>query len=272
MNVPALIFDCDGVLADTERDGHRPAFNRAFAELGVPLGWDESQYAAKVRIGGGKERIRAEFTPAYLDAHPEGPQDEAGISDLIARLHRRKTDIYTEMITGGTIEPRPGVVRLAAQAHAAGWQLAVASTSAEPSVRAVLERVVGADLAAEFAVFAGDIVAAKKPAPDIYLHALASLGVGASEAVVVEDSAIGLRAARGAGLRTVVTVSGYTADEDFSGAVLVLSSLGDHAAGAPVAVLADPNGLAPVREITLQDIENVLRTTPVPAVRHEEER
>lgn len=266
----ALIFDCDGVLADTEKHGHLPAFNGAFEELGVPLRWDPIEYGEKVKIGGGKERMRSEFTADFAHAHPDMPQTDHGVTELVGRLHVRKTAIYTELIDGGAIEPRPGIARLARQADAAGWRLAVASTSAEPSVRAVLRRAVGEDLAARFAVFAGDIVTAKKPAPDIYLHALEALGVAAGDAVVIEDSGIGLRAARGAGLRTIVTVSGYTADEDFSGAALVLSSLGDEAQGEPAVALVDEYQVRPASEVTLEHIERVLRLTPGPPTSPEE--
>ena len=131
------------------------------------------------------------------------------------------------MVRAGELPPRPGIARIVDEARAAGWQLAVCSTSAEPSVRAILENAVGVEAAADFLVLAGDVVAAKKPAPDIYLLALERLGIEPGECVVVEDSRNGLLAAVGAGLTTVVTVNGYTRDQDFSEAALVVSSLGD---------------------------------------------
>ena len=223
--MPALIFDCDGVLADTERDGHRPAFNQAFAEAGLDVVWDEAEYARRLKIGGGKERIASLFA------------DDAGErADEILGLHRRKTAIYKEIVRSGKLPARPGIARIVDEALAAGWTLAVASTSAEESVRAVLEHAVGEANAARFAVFAGDVVPAKKPDPAIYLLALEQLGLAREDAIVIEDSRNGLLAAVGAGLRCVVTVSGYTADEDMSEAVLVVSSLGDP--GEPARVLA----------------------------------
>jgi HAD superfamily hydrolase (TIGR01509 family) len=225
--VPALIFDCDGVLADTERDGHRPAFNQAFAEAGLGVVWDDAEYARRLRIGGGKERIASLFTDP--DAHRD---------DILA-LHRRKTEIYKEIVRSGALPARPGIARIVDEAIAAGWTLAVASTSAEESVRAVLEHAVGEANAARFAVFAGDIVPAKKPDPAIYRLAVERLGIAPEDAIVIEDSRNGLLAAVGAGLRCVVTVSGYTADEEMSEAVLVVPSLGDPGAGDPVVTLAD---------------------------------
>jgi len=242
--LPALIFDCDGVLADTERDGHRPAFNQAFAEAGLGVVWDEAEYGRRLRIGGGKERIASLFPDA----------DER--RDQILDLHKRKTAIYKEIVRAGRLPGRPGIARIVDEALTAGWRLAVASTSAEESVRAVLEHVVGADTAANFAVFAGDVVPAKKPDPGIYLLAVDQLGMGPDEAIVVEDSRNGLLAAVGAGLRCVVTVSGYTADEDMSEAALVVTSLGDP--GEPARVLANRSAARPGAEVTIRDLEMCL--------------
>jgi HAD superfamily hydrolase (TIGR01509 family) len=250
-----LIFDCDGVLADTERNGHLPAFNRTFAEFGVPVEWSDAEYAQKVLIGGGKERMASLLTPEFVAANGL-PADEEGQRELLSQWHRRKTAIYTELVGSGALPARPGIARITAEAAAAGWGLAVASTSAEPSVRAVLEHAVGAEAAAGFRVFAGDIVAHKKPAPDIYLLALAELGAPADAAIVLEDSGNGVAASVAAGLRTVVTVSAYTVDEDFSGASLVVSSLGDDT--EPARVIADPLGVRPGAEVTLDDLTAVL--------------
>lgn len=253
--MPALIFDCDGVLADTERDGHRVAFNRTFREFGVPLTWSAEGYGPLLHIGGGKERLRSVCTPKLL-AGLGIPGEPAAIDTAVASWHRRKTEIYTELVASGALPARPGIRRIACAAAEAGWVLAVASTSAEASVRAVLERAVGPGLAARFAVFAGDVVPAKKPAPDIYLHAVERVGAAQEKTVVVEDSHIGLRAASAAGLRTVVTVSSYTLREDFTGASLVVSSLGDP--GEPAEALDDPLGLSPGIEISLATFEAVL--------------
>jgi HAD superfamily hydrolase (TIGR01509 family) len=253
---PALIFDCDGVLADTERFGHLPAFNETFADVGISYRWSDAEYARYVTIGGGKERMASLLTPEFV-AREGLPRDEAGQRAMIAVWHRKKTALYTAKIASGEIPPRPGIARLVEQAAAAGWRLAVASTSAEPSVRAVLEHAVGRERAAVFAVFAGDLVERKKPAPDIYLAALTGLGVDAAEVVVVEDSANGLAAALAAGLTTVVTVSTYTADEDFTGAALVVSSLGD-APDEITRVIDDPHHLGLGDEVQLVDLARLI--------------
>jgi HAD superfamily hydrolase (TIGR01509 family) len=222
----ALVFDCDGVLADTERFGHLPAFNQMFGEFGLPVRWSEEEYGRKLAIGGGKERMASLLTDEFVAAAGL-PVDPAGQRAAVAAWHRRKTEIYTEIVASGRLPARPGVRRLVAEALDAGWALAVASTSAEAAVRAVLEHAVGAESAARFRVFAGDVVARKKPAPDIYLLAKQHLGVPDRVITVIEDSRNGMLAALAAGLTCVVTVNGYTRDEDFTGAALVVSSLGD---------------------------------------------
>jgi HAD superfamily hydrolase (TIGR01509 family) len=253
--VTALIFDCDGVLADTERHGHLPAFNQTFEEFGLPVRWSEEEYGRKLAIGGGKERMRSLLTPEFV-AEAGLPTDSAGQAEAVAAWHRRKTEIYTAMVAAGKLPARPGIARIVEEAHAAGWPLAVASTSAEKSVRAVLEHDVGVERARDFTVLAGDVVPHKKPAPDIYLLALDRLGLPADEAVVVEDSHNGMAAALAAGIRCVVTVNGYTKDEDFTGAAFVVDSFGDPDTPS-IHVLANDSPAKPAPYVTLADLAAV---------------
>ncbi len=250
----ALIFDCDGVLADTELQGHLPAFNETFAQAGLPVQWSEDEYVGLLRIGGGKERMAKALGPVL---RARGVTTEEEMTAVIADLHAQKTARYTELVRSGAVPPRPGVRRLAAEADAAGWQLAVASTSAEASVRAVLTSAMGSELAAHFEVFAGDAAKNKKPAPDIYLLAMRKLGIGVGAAVVVEDSGIGLAAARAAGLPTIVTVGPSTAHDDFATAQLLLTSLGDPA-GVVAEVLADPLHVGVDTFVNLGVLERIL--------------
>lgn len=256
---PALLFDCDGVLADTERDGHRPAFNATFEAVGLPVRWSEEEYGRYVLIGGGKERMATLLTPELV-AEAGLPTDPEAQRAMLADWHRRKTDAYIALVEAGALPGRPGIARVVAAAARAGWDLGVASTSAERSVRAVLEHAVGTDLAARFSVFAGDVVEHKKPAPDIYLLALEGMGLDPADVIVVEDSANGLQAALAAGLTTVVTVSTYTHDEDFTGAALVVTSLGD-APGTPAEILANPHHLQVGDEVTLTDLAQLVEIT-----------
>jgi HAD superfamily hydrolase (TIGR01509 family) len=256
--VTALIFDCDGVIGDTERFGHLPAFNQTFSEFGLPVQWSADQYAELLKIGGGKERMATLLTPEFVAAAGLETDAAAQTAEL-ARWHARKTAIYTDMVASGRIPARPGIARIVGQAQDAGWTLAVASTSAEASVQAILEFAVGPERAERFdLVLAGDVVARKKPAPDIYRMALDRLGVGPDVTLVIEDSRNGLLAAMGAGLRCLVTVSDYTADEDFSEAVLVVSSLGDPG-GETATVLANRSAARPGAWLTLDDLQDCLR-------------
>jgi beta-phosphoglucomutase-like phosphatase (HAD superfamily) len=251
----ALIFDCDGVIADSERDAHLPAFNRAFAEFGLPLRWSEAEYGETLRVGGGKERIASALTPELVRAAGL-PSDPAERRRWVERLHARKLELYAEIVAGGVLRPRPGIVRIVDAAAEAGWTLAVASTSAEDSVRLLLELVLGPERASRLPVFAGDVVPAKKPDPAIYELAVERLGVPRDRTLAIEDSRNGLVAAAGAGLRCVVTVSGYTHVEDFSEAALVVSSLGDP--GEPMHVLANRSPATPRDYLELADLEAVL--------------
>ena len=236
----ALLFDCDGVLADTERDGHRPAFNQMWSELGVPWQWDIEQYGRKLKIGGGKERMASLFDDPRFLAVFSPPATEIERQGLVKKWHQRKTEIYKEIIRSGAIAARPGVRRLSEEALAQGWMLGVCSTSAREAVESVLLHVMGEETARKFSLLlAGDVVRTKKPAPDIYLMAARELQVPPDRCVVVEDSRNGLLAAVVAGMKCVVTVNDYTREEDFSEAAIVLTCLGDQGKERCV-VLANP--------------------------------
>ena len=255
--VNALIFDCDGVLADTERFGHLPAFNQTFEEFGLPVHWSEEEYGEKLKIGGGKERMASLLTDDFVrQAHL--PTDAEGQKNVLAQWHKRKTAIFKEIVAEGRLPGRPGIARIAEEAIAHNWKLAVASTSAEESVRAILEHVVGKESARHFEVFAGDIVPKKKPAPDIYVFALEHMHTTPQESLVIEDSRNGLLAAVGAGLRCVVTLSSYTTQEDMHEAVLVVSQLGDP--GNPAQVIVNRGRATPGSFITLGDLSACLES------------
>jgi HAD superfamily hydrolase (TIGR01509 family) len=258
----ALIFDCDGVLADTERDGHLVAFNRLFAEAGLGVQWSLDRYADLLRIAGGKERMRSLFTDPEWVARNGLPVDADEQASLVASWHRRKTEIFRTMVAEGRLPARPGVARLAGEARAAGWQVAVASTATEQSVRAIVEHVFPEDLARAVRVFAGDIVEHKKPAPDVYLLALAELGRSAAEVCVVEDSRQGLLASLAASCPTIITVSALTGGEDFTGAALVVDSLGDES--HPTRVLGPTLSKSPDDWVTLAVVDAVIEAAAAP--------
>jgi HAD superfamily hydrolase (TIGR01509 family) len=232
MSLAALIFDVDGTLADTERDGHRVAFNQAFTEAGLDWHWDVGLYGELLAVTGGKERMRH-----YLERYrPDWPRP-AGLDALIAGLHAAKTRHYTALLAEGGIPLRPGIARLLNEARAAGVRLAIATTTTPENVTALLAHALSPEAVDWFEVIAaGDVVPAKKPAPDIYHYALDKLRLPAAACLAFEDSENGLRASRGAGLTTVITVNDYTRSQDFRDAALVLDQLGEP--GQPFSVLA----------------------------------
>lgn len=215
----ALIFDCDGVLVDTERDGHRVAFNQAFEERHLDCTWSVERYGQLLQTAGGKERMTLHFNET---GWPVAAGDRA---PLIADLHRRKTELFMRLIEKGGLPLRPGIARLVDEAIAAGFRLAVCSTSNERAVESVVKNLLGQERARHISIFAGDIVAAKKPDPAIYLLAAKVLRLEPSHCVVIEDSNNGLQAAKAAGMSCIVTISSYTGDEDFSLADRVVADL-----------------------------------------------
>ena len=220
--IKALIFDCDGVLVDTERDAHRVGFNLAFKEFGIDAEWDVALYGKLLQVAGGKERMRA-----YFDEYgwPASAQTAEQRDELILALHKTKTQITSELVS--SLPVRPGILRIIDEAIAAGVRLGVCTTSNPKFIDAVLD-LFGPERKAAFDyVHAGDVVSKKKPDPEIYELAKQSLGLPAHECMVIEDSRNGLRAALGAGLPTLITTSTYTVDEDFTGALKVVPELGD---------------------------------------------
>jgi HAD superfamily hydrolase (TIGR01509 family) len=218
----ALIFDCDGVLVDTERDGHRVAFNQAFAKKGLDIEWDVQLYGDLLEVAGGKERMRY-----YFNTHqwPDNITDKDG---FIKELHKLKTDCFMQIIETCQLPLRPGVARLVDEAIAEGITMVVCSTSNERAVTLVVERLLGKERRSHFAaIFAGDVVSRKKPDPEIYNLAARQLNLEPTRCVVVEDSRNGFLAAQAAGMHCIVTTNGYTEHEDFSQADLVVSELGD---------------------------------------------
>lgn len=206
----AVIFDVDGTLADTERDGHRPAFNAAFAQHGVPVHWDVEQYGALLAVTGGRRRIAADLRARGVTADAE---------ELAADIHRTKTELFRRHVLAGAVEPRPGLPETVKSLAEDGIRIAIATTGRRAWVEPLVAHLLGAGVAET--VVTGDDVTALKPDPQVYRIALERLGLPAENALAVEDSAIGLAAATGAGLPTLVVHTDYTRGQDFTAAAAV---------------------------------------------------
>jgi len=219
--IQAVFFDQDGVIIDTERDGHRVSFNMAFKEFGFTDEWSVDYYHELLQIAGGKERMKHHWKTKGFSR----PLTEEEIDSLVKEMHKRKTALFVELIETGKLPLRPGIHRFMKEAMDAGLKIAVCTTSNEQAARAITGKILS-DIKFEL-VLAGDVVSKKKPDPEIYNLALSKLGLKPEEVFAVEDSKNGVAASKAAGLKTIVTTNSYTEKEDVSAGDVIVSSLGD---------------------------------------------
>lgn len=232
MKLEALIFDVDGTMADTE-EAHRIAFNRAFSDAGLDWRWDRELYGKLLAVTGGKERMRY-----YVEHYRPDFQKPDNFSDYVAELHKNKTQHYTELLKGGNLPLRPGVLRLIQEGRDQGLRLAIATTTSPANIEALLKYSAPKEIADWFDVIADSQAApVKKPAPDVYDYVLEKLQLAPEQCMAFEDSENGIKAAQAAGLKTIITVNDYTRDQHFDGAAIVLDKMGEP--DDPFTVLSD---------------------------------
>jgi len=219
--IKAVFFDQDGVIIDTEKDGHRVSFNMTFKEFGFTDEWSVDYYHELLQIAGGKERMKHHWQTRGF-SKPIPPEQ---IDELIKDMHKRKTAIFVELIESGKLPLRPGIHRFMKEAMAAGLKIGVCTTSNEQAAKAITEKILK-DIKFDI-VLAGDVVSKKKPDPEIYNLALSKTNLKPDEVMVVEDSKNGVLAAKAAGTRVVVTTNYYTEKEDVSGGDIIVTCLGD---------------------------------------------
>jgi HAD superfamily hydrolase (TIGR01509 family) len=220
-DIKAIFFDQDGVIIDTERDGHRVSFNMTFKEFGYDFDWDVDYYHELLQIAGGKERMKHHLQTKGFGKEVK-PED---VDELIKAMHKRKTALFIELIESGKLPLRPGIRRLMKEAKKAGLILGVCTTSNEKAAHAIAYNILS-DIKFDF-VLAGDIVSKKKPDPEIYNLGLSKVGLKPNEVIVVEDSRNGVLAGKAAGMHVVATTNVYTEREDLSEADVIVSCLGD---------------------------------------------
>jgi len=244
--IKAVFFDQDGVIIDTERDGHRVSFNMTFKEFGFSDAWSVEYYHELLQIAGGKERMKHHAqTKGFSKPIPAEELDE-----LVKAMHKRKTALFVELIETGKLPLRPGIHRFMKEAMAAGLKIAVCTTSNEQAAKAITGKILS-DIKFEL-VLAGDVVEKKKPDPEIYNLALSKLGLKPEEVMVVEDSKNGVKASKAAGIQTIVTTNGYTEKEDVEAGDIIVSCLGDpdgEKAKMRKGGLANFNGVVHVKDV-----------------------
>jgi HAD superfamily hydrolase (TIGR01509 family) len=219
--IKAVFFDQDGVIIDTERDGHRVSFNMTFKEFGFTDEWGVDYYHELLQIAGGKERMKHHLQTKGF-SKPVAPEQ---VDDLIKDMHKRKTAIFVELIETGKLPLRPGIHRFMKEAMDAGLMIGVCTTSNEQAAKAITGKILS-DIKFDI-VLAGDVVSKKKPDPEIYNLALSKTGLKPDEIFVVEDSKNGVLAAKAAGARVIVTTNSYTEKEDVSAGDIIVTNLGD---------------------------------------------
>jgi HAD superfamily hydrolase (TIGR01509 family) len=247
------VFDVDGTIAETERDGHRPAFNRAFERFGLPDRWDVDDYGRLLAVPGGKERLRH-----HLGGRGMAPDE---LESLVPRLHAAKNEVFLELVRDGSIALRQGIARLLDELAAGGVRTAVATTGSRDWVVELLSVLLGASRLVRLdPIVTRQDCTRLKPDPELYLIALQRLACPPAAVVAMEDSALGLAAAKAAGLACVVVRNGYTRSQDFSGADLVVDDLGDP--GTPAVVVDDPRSAATNGVVGAATLERLLSPAP----------
>lgn len=254
MTLRAVLFDVDGTLADTEALGHRPAYNRAFRKLGLQMRWGPKLYRRLLKQPGGRERLKHFIEQYQPDLGEQRGEADKDLDGWVAKVHELKSKYFKRRMRQGRVPLRAGIARLMREARKQNLKLAIVTNASLKTLKPVLKYCMGPELAAEVEVIAsGEEVKHKKPAPDLYRLAMRRLGVTPAECVALEDSEMGFKAATAAGVPVIITVNSDTLEQDFAGAALVVSSLGEP--GAPARALKGELGSLPW--VTIDTLQRV---------------
>lgn len=231
-SLEAVIFDVDGTLGETERHGHRVAFNRAFEELGLEDRWSEELYGELLRVTGGVRRLKH-----YFVDYRGLPAETA--AELAAKVHPVKTDLFVTVVKDGEIPPRPGVLRFLRELKDEGLRLSVATTGTRSWVLPLVERLCARGSLPPFeVVVTGDDVKERKPHPEAFLLTLDQMSLRPEQVVIVEDSRNGVEAAKSASCICLAVRGEYADPRDLTAADIVVDNFGEP--GQPMDVLHNP--------------------------------
>lgn len=245
MPIKALLWDVDGVLAETERDGHLVAFNQAFEAQGLQWRWSVEHYGELLTIAGGRERLLHD-----MGTRTDAPQMIGEREALARAVHKAKNQFYVELVRRAGLPLREGVRELMEECRTRGVRMGITTTTSKSNLDALLRVHLGNSWASWFAVLVcGEDVANKKPDPEVYVQALRRLNVGPLGALAIEDSPGGVAAACAAGVPVVVTRSVYFNAAPIGGAIAIGPSLGQRAGWRPA-----PANPAAAGRITLDDL------------------
>lgn len=227
--IRALLWDVDGTLAETERDGHLAAFNQAFEAHQIPWRWTEQRYGELLRITGGRERILHD-----MQQQSAAPATADEREALARQVHSSKNTHYATLIQSAAVPLRPGVMELMQECRQRGVQMGITTTTSRVNVDALLRMHLGPHWATWFgAIICGEDVRAKKPDPEVYQRALQQLQLTPLQVVALEDSPGGVAAARAADCPVIVTRSVFFADAPIDGALAIGPGLHDRQGWRP---------------------------------------
>ncbi len=218
----AILWDVDGTLAETERDGHLVAFNQAFETLQVPWRWSEKRYGELLAVAGGRERLMHD-----MQSQEHAPADPRERRRLAERVHRLKNEYYARIVAGGELPLREGVRELMRDCERAGLPMGIVTTTSRSNVEALLGTHLGEHWESAFAaVVCAEQARSKKPDPQAYRVVLDALRLAPQQAVAMEDAPAGVAAAHAAGVPLIITRSYYFPETESADALAVGLSLG----------------------------------------------
>ena len=207
MNILRAVFwDVDGTIADTELEGHRIAFNRAFSDYDLDWSWNQSIYQDLLKISGGLNRIR------FYNKSAKGNVTD----DICSKIQKRKGFHYDEIIKSGIIKPREGVLRLINELYSHNVSQYIVTTSGRNSLEPLLKKILDSAIKCFSGTITYEDVTCLKPHPEAYLNALDLCNVPEENCLAIEDSHNGVSSAKAANINCLMTPPQWFRKEDIN--------------------------------------------------------